>query len=286
MDFMKSIRRALRSVRGYYMEPFPTPLIVHCSYHKCLTMYYNQIMDRLSAEFPFIYNGFNADKERFLEATRNLTSSSVFRVDGHSNISFQDLPSFKGSHFIRDPRDMVVSGYFYHLHCSELWAIEPNEKVRKSVTGHPLFRKHLENSVINYKSKVSFQTYLNSLTQEDGLVAEFILAQNRFDAMEQWDYEDPHFIEFTYEEIIDNEKECFEQIFNHYGFYPKLKKRGLQIVENLSLRNRKKRERSHIRSGKIGQWKEVFTPFFKDVFKKNRGDLLIYLGYEENNNWW
>lgn len=37
--------------------------------------------------------------------------------------------------------------------------------------------------------------------------------------------------------------------------------------------------------GKIGSWKEYFTPEIKDIFKKNAGQLLIDLGYETSLNW-
>lgn len=42
---------------------------------------------------------------------------------------------------------------------------------------------------------------------------------------------------------------------------------------------------STFHSGKVGKWKEVFKEEHKDAFKKKMGDLLIALGYEENNNW-
>jgi len=39
------------------------------------------------------------------------------------------------------------------------------------------------------------------------------------------------------------------------------------------------------RQGQINKWKQIFTPRHKKVFKKYFGDVLIQLGYEQDNNW-
>lgn len=39
------------------------------------------------------------------------------------------------------------------------------------------------------------------------------------------------------------------------------------------------------RSGRIGSWKDHFTPEHVQAFKKYAGDLLIKLGYEKDYNW-
>ena len=39
------------------------------------------------------------------------------------------------------------------------------------------------------------------------------------------------------------------------------------------------------RKGLIGQWREEFTPTVKEEFKRRCGDWLVYLGYEESNEW-
>jgi hypothetical protein len=44
--------------------------------------------------------------------------------------------------------------------------------------------------------------------------------------------------------------------------------------------------KSHtFRSGKTGGWKQHFTDEHKSLFKDVAGDLLVKLGYEENNDW-
>lgn len=42
---------------------------------------------------------------------------------------------------------------------------------------------------------------------------------------------------------------------------------------------------SFLRKGVAGDWQNVFTEKDKRIFKEEAGDLLIELGYEEDNNW-
>jgi hypothetical protein len=45
-------------------------------------------------------------------------------------------------------------------------------------------------------------------------------------------------------------------------------------------------KKSHtFRSGRTGNWKEFFTEEHKKLFKEVAGNLVVKLGYEENNNW-
>ena len=38
-------------------------------------------------------------------------------------------------------------------------------------------------------------------------------------------------------------------------------------------------------SGKIGGWREHFTPAHKQLFNQDAGDLLVKLGYESSLDW-
>jgi hypothetical protein len=39
------------------------------------------------------------------------------------------------------------------------------------------------------------------------------------------------------------------------------------------------------RSGKVGGWRQHFTPELKSLFKELTGELLIRLGYEQDYDW-
>lgn len=42
-------------------------------------------------------------------------------LDYHSKFDFEKPYDYKGLHIIRDPRDVIVSGCFYHTKSSEKW---------------------------------------------------------------------------------------------------------------------------------------------------------------------
>ncbi len=50
-------------------------------------------------------------------------------------------------------------------------------------------------------------------------------------------------------------------------------------------RKRGREAASFYRKGIAGDWKNVFTEQNKQEFKAAAGDLLIELGYEEDNDW-
>jgi hypothetical protein len=87
-------------------------LITHFSYHKCLTSYYQSVVRALSAEFGFYYEHFTSDYPRFEQAALNDPRRRVLSVNNRSDIAWERLPEYRGSHFIRDPRDLVVSGFY------------------------------------------------------------------------------------------------------------------------------------------------------------------------------
>lgn len=236
-------------------------LIVHCCHHKVGTAWFIRVLKSISRYYGLNFqccpqNDLKRDTDIFLEYM--------------SQINPDKLPDFVGSHMIRDPRDIVVSGYFYHLWTKEEWAHIP--------------RKSLKNQ--------TYQAYLNSLNFEAGLLAEMEgTSKEVIEAMSNWNYQSSEFIEFKYEDIIQDEQKVFSQIFKHYGFKDRAIQQCLQLAEQFSFKNISKRSRgtvkpkSHLRSGKIGQWKKLFSDRHKRRFKKLFGDVVVKLGYEANNDW-
>lgn len=236
-------------------------LIVHCCYHKVGTAWFIRVLRKIAR-----YYGLNFQCCLQSELKRN---TDIF-MEYTSRLDIEKLPDYVGSHIIRDPRDVVISAYFYHLWTKEEWAHIP--------------RKSLKN--------LSYQEYLNSLNQEEGLIAEMQgISKEVIEEMSCWDYNNPNFFEFKYEDIIRNEKKVFYEIFEHYNFNEKAIQNCITIAEKFNFKNQSKRnigaikQNSHLRSGKIGEWQELFTENHKQQFKELFGDILIKLGYETSNDW-
>jgi len=170
---------------------------------------------------------------------------------------------------IRDPRDVVVSGYFYHLWTKENWA---------------------NNSRLEFDGK-SYQQYLKSVSVEEGLIAEIDECKFVFRQMQKWDYENPAIMEMKYEGLFLSPHDHFKNLFQHYGFHDTAICIAMQFADLSSFQsvtNRRPgivREYSVTRSGVPGQWKEHFSKRVKQYFKEVTGDLLVTLDYEKDTSW-
>lgn len=262
---------------------FGCDLILHFGYHKCLTVLYHHLMMNLIGEFDFKFAAVWSNKHKFRQATENEADPRVVLSTDIDGFDWNHLPEYRGSHFIRDPRDMVVSGYYYHLWTKEAWCVSPNFNWNKH-TKHPLF-EHVEPDKAKWPHDISYQDYLNSLDEECGMLMEVIFCDDKFQQMRRWDFDNPRILELRYDDIVGAEESAFSRLFDHYGFHPDLRDRGLEVVERLSLKNQVKKEGTHVRSGKSGQWKQRFTPKTKQLFKQVHADLLVKLDYERDENW-
>jgi hypothetical protein len=171
--------------------------------------------------------------------------------------------AFRGSHVIRDPRDLVVSGYEYHLVTTEPWVLVP--------------QRHL--------GGISYQEYLRSLDPHDGLTAEIEwLASGTAKDLSEWNYNQKEFIELRYEDVLADESTAFERLFHWYGFNDSAVAFGMDTVERLSLKHGGAKP-THVRSGAPGEWATRFTPEHTARFKELTGDLVVDLGYETDSDW-
>ncbi len=162
-----------------------------------------------------------------------------------------------------------MSGYFYHLWTEEKWARQPD--------GHSW-------------GGLSYQEYLNSVDQAQGLTAEIERAASTTLAdMAAWDYRQPEFLELRYEDVITDEPALFRRLFEFYGLDDRAIAEGLAVVERVSINTRGpdggQKQRRHVRSGKTAQWRQHFGAEHVTLFKELTGDLLVRLGYEPDAEW-
>ncbi len=240
------------------------PLIVHCSHHKVGTVWFRRVLGTLATAYDLRI-------ERCVgKPVDPRTDIAFFRAGRHYRR--EDLPGrvFRGSHMIRDPRDVVVSGYFYHLWTDEEWAHLP---------GGPAW------------GGLSYHDFLNSVDRDRGLLAEIerSAASNLAD-MAAWDYGQPEFLELRYEDVIDDELSWFSRVFEFYGLDDEAVRVGLDAVARFSIRSQPStpapgNQRQHVRSGRTGQWRGEFGRDHVEAFKALTGDLLVKLGYESGQDW-
>jgi len=222
-------------------------LIVHVRHRKCGTHWFLSIFEDLSRTFDL-----------------QLQTSTKNGIDEKTRIVIGDRSALQGNyiatHMIRDPRDIAVSAYFYHLHRNVSWTEERKAKI----AGKP---------------------------KEEGLMAEIDDCMHTFRTIAGHDYTDPKVMELKYEDVILNQDEYFDRIFRWYGFDGDELKTCMDIARRNSFKAKTGRELGeeskgdHLRKGFPGEWREHFTDNVKVYFKEKTENLIVDLGYEVNVNW-
>ncbi len=208
---------------------------------------------------------------QYFNWNETLDSQIDMLIIPHSQVDFKLLPDYVGTHIIRDPRDLLISAYFYHLRTDEEWCAKPNP------------------AHISRPADVSYQQHLRNLDQEQGLIYELNHVAGKMTAlMGQWDYHNKKMFELRFEDVIGNERDTFRQVFKWYGFTGDKLEQAVEIGESLALNKVSESDKKfqHARPGsRIGQWEDFFTPKIKEDFKRRFGEVLIKLGYVQDNHW-
>ena len=215
------------------------------------------------------YKHFISDLKSFYNEFEKYEIASI----SNHVLDIDKLGDFRISRFMRDPRDMVVSGYFYHLRGAEKWChiVDPVNRDWEIING---------NVPKAIKPGQSFYTFLNSVDCEEGMIAEIEFRKNHFSSMLDWPLSEPRIKLFLYEDILGNERDVFEEIFLFYGLpWYKHKLAGL-IAEMYSV-NKVFKPDKHIRNPEPGQWREYFSPKVEYAFNEKYVNLLNYYGYNQ-----
>jgi hypothetical protein len=217
-------------------------------------------------------------------------------------VQAETLAPERGFHVIRDPRDIVVSGYFSHLHGKAADHPNPGAWGREHMTAH--------------------RERLRAVSKEEGLLLEMEFSRAVLADIAEWDYEHPEILEVRLEELALRPYDGFVRIFQHLGLLrddePGLARELLSLsvwrtLNRLSTRpglaalrrpmpatgglllgavyaNRfeaKTKGRragtedtaSHYRKGVAGDWVNHFTPEVAAAFEERFGGLPQRLGY-------
>ena len=181
------------------------------------------------------------------------------------NVAFLCQPDRVNYFIYRDPRDMLVSQVFFAT------------DMRKEHGMHEF-----------YKALPDFGERLKvAITgiDRDGLY--MVNVKQRYEGVFQWldASRQKHVMCIRFEDLIDDRDVTLSSMLDEVektGYkIPTPREKALSIlVEAIQPK------KSHtFRSGKTGGWKQHFTAEHKELFKDVAGDLLVRLGYEQNNNW-
>jgi hypothetical protein len=178
------------------------------------------------------------------------------------NVSVLCQPGRVNYFIYRDPRDMLVSQVFF--------ATDMHEE-----HGMHAFYKSLPD--FGERLKVAITGI-----DRDGL--KMVSVKQRYAGVFQW-LEQPGVMCIRFEDLVNNRDITLNAMLDEVeksGYkIPTPRARAMEVLVNVI-----QPKKSHtFRSGKTGGWREYFTKEHKALFNDVAGDLLVRLGYEENNDW-
>lgn len=267
--------------------------MAYYSHHKCATMYVVSILHRLCAECGLVFRSFD-DADGFGGDLADHVATHGIDVVAYINARREDVeplgpvPAF---HVVRDPRDILVSAYFSHLHSHETGA---------------------------WPELVEHRRRLGEVDKEEGLLLELDFIANVFEAIRDWDYDTGHILELSFRQLTGDPYASFLRIFEHLGMLREadfgLRAEAVYVARGLwnqaaarvaadsrlrrtcrrvpaqrllgivhdhrfsrkaGGRHRGEEDRSsHYRKGQPGDWKNHLTPVHLDAFREKFPGLL------------
>jgi hypothetical protein len=123
------ISRIVNKVKRILLRPVLKEgnLIIHIGQHKSMTSFFNSVFYSICIAFDWNFKKYFSQAE--FEADWAAISKDHFKkttiiccYNFYPNLEWFQPFKYRGTNIIRDPRDLLVSGYQYHLWTKEAWA--------------------------------------------------------------------------------------------------------------------------------------------------------------------
>jgi hypothetical protein len=178
------------------------------------------------------------------------------------NVSVLCQPGRVNYFIYRDPRDMLVSQVFFATDMHE------GHGMHEFYTSLPDFGERLKVAITGI--------------DRDGL--KMVSVKQRYEGVFQW-LEQPGVMCIRFEDLVNNRDTTLNTMLDEVektGYkIPTPREKAVEILVKAI-----QPKKSHtFRTGTTSGWREYFTEEHKMLFKDVAGDLVVRLGYEENNDW-
>ena len=225
------------------------------THHKAMTTYFTAVLRPLAF----------ATRLRFeTQQFRRPDPRTDLMVAVHTSFDISALAPYRGVHIIRDPRDMVVSSYNYHLWTHERWAHRPGPDGR------------------------TYQERLQTSSKTDGYFMEIDhLVESYSDVLRAWDTSDADVLELRFEDLMGPDREeLYRQLFRFLQLAPEAQELGFRLMQVFEADSRTGRSdatpaagRQHVRSARTGQWQGELSPAHLARLESTFGDIMEKFGY-------
>lgn len=225
------------------------------THHKAMTTYFTAVLRPLAF----------ATRAKFesLAFSAPQPETDIF-LSAHGKVDLKDLRPYRGIHVMRDPRDMIVSGYHYHKWTYEKWVHRPDDE------------------------GLTYQEKLNSVDKATGLFMEidhFVFMYREL--LENWDMDDPDMLEVQFEAISGgNREKVYREMFEFLGYEGEQLGIAVDLMRLFEAKRRTGRNAKsgdarhrHIRSGRSEQWREELGEQHLAYMEAQLGSVLRKFGY-------
>jgi hypothetical protein len=260
-----------------------SPQLLVFSYHKSGTSLFLHVMTKVSDRLGLtLANHYGLVDLLDLEPDVILLPHSVLRAP-------LDRP-YRAIRLIRDPRDIWVSGYLYHLRCDEEWCrntdLNPTPpigwpQVDYSVAHWPEDWKRLYLERLNGQS---YQQNLAARSLADGLDFELDgYTGCTMATMRQWKLNGADTLDVRLEALMADFDGEMLRIFDHFGFTAAQSQMALEVARSEDVARMDEAAmgaRPQIYSRKLSKWRDILPAAQIARFEARHGDLIRELGYE------
>ena len=272
----------------YSFPPPEVPIYLFC-YHKVGTILLAKIFREICVRFGWRF-------KTVIGKAEAIPTDADIILFMHSLVDLEVVKhNYIGAHFIRDPRDVIVSGYLYHKRCSEDWCVNESPSATEPILfpNVPWSQQHRPEAwkaaYIKSLNNTSYQQNLLQRNQSEGILFEMNnYAAWTIESMLDWDYSNPRVREVKFEALMGDFDATFKKIFEFFGFTEIQRQHGMRIAQKEDLgrkSDRQLRANNHISSRQTTKWQRYFETSHKEVFEKRFKGALAKLGYEESDAW-
>lgn len=276
----------------------PRPIAAYFSHHKCASDWTLRVLKQLSEavgfrvhhthwpkRLPLGFDRMRTWAER-IEASWEVAAQGEYDLLIATNAEMEHVRTlsargFSGFHVIRDPRDIIVSGYFSHLSSHP---VNPD--------ANPWLCLHRE--------------LLQRRSKEDGLLLELEYSVTHMNRIRNWEYGYQGIVESRFETVMPAPEVELAGLLAGTGIVvdgwtapagaavsiPISGATWAAVMEANSFRKltagREKgqsEQSHHLRSGVAGDWRNHFTPAVVEKFKHLYPGMVPGLGYETDDSW-
>ncbi|MEO1261270.1 MAG: sulfotransferase domain-containing protein [Bacteroidota bacterium] len=252
------------------LMPDKTPYYrIRFSYRKCLTHYMNAIFDKNK-----FYNRKRKPFVKHLEKQKRTRFISI-----NNNVFWPGRKIFKNAkmiHLIRHPKDIIISGYFYHKKGSELWNTLPIRRPHLYCLSFELDDVYNEQEKKLLNPEITYQQLLENLSFEKGMMTEIVWVKyvHTFNPIPF--YESPLIQTFRFENIVEEPVKKIEEICRYWELSDQEIEYYCQRAAHFD-----KTPNYKIRDRSAYQYQKYFDDTLNLFYKKHFGNVVRRLEYPD-----